>query len=311
MLLLEVIGVMESSCILVSRYDSCFYKVYLLADSIQVQDSGCGLTPEEKKKLFNRFSQASPRTHVQYGGSGLGLFISRQLTELQGGEIGVASESGVGSTFAFYVKARRAESQQNLEAIQKRLDSDFQSNARLATNIPTSIKGHEESVSAILNVPSKPATSAEQPPGSNPANWHVLIVEDNIVNQKILAQQIRKLGSTVYVANHGGEALDIIRKTVHYRGREADGEELSVILMDLEMPVMDGLTCVRKIREMEAEGLIRGHLPIIAVTANARSEQILMAKETGMDDVMPKPFRILQIRTKIDALLNKTAIMTK
>jgi PAS domain S-box-containing protein len=73
-----------------------------------VQDTGRGLTPEEKKLLFQRFSQASPRTHVQYGGSGLGLFISRELTELQGGEIGVSSEAGKGSTFAFYVKCRRS-----------------------------------------------------------------------------------------------------------------------------------------------------------------------------------------------------------
>lgn len=73
-----------------------------------VQDTGRGLDEKEKKMLFLRFSQASPRTHVQYGGSGLGLFISRELTELQGGEIGVASEAGVGSTFAFYVKARRS-----------------------------------------------------------------------------------------------------------------------------------------------------------------------------------------------------------
>ena len=73
-----------------------------------VQDTGRGLTEEEKKLLFQRFSQASPRTHVQYGGSGLGLFISRELTELQGGEIGVSSEAGKGSTFAFYVKCRRS-----------------------------------------------------------------------------------------------------------------------------------------------------------------------------------------------------------
>lgn len=73
-----------------------------------VQDTGRGLNPEEKKLLFQRFSQASPRTHVQYGGSGLGLFISRELTELQGGEIGVSSEAGKGSTFAFYVKCRRS-----------------------------------------------------------------------------------------------------------------------------------------------------------------------------------------------------------
>jgi hypothetical protein len=73
-----------------------------------VQDTGRGLSPEELKVLFQRFQQASPRTHVQYGGSGLGLFISRELTELQGGEIGVSSESGKGSTFAFYVRCRRS-----------------------------------------------------------------------------------------------------------------------------------------------------------------------------------------------------------
>jgi hypothetical protein len=73
-----------------------------------VQDTGRGLSPEELKVLFQRFQQASPRTHVQYGGSGLGLFISRELTELQGGEIGVSSQAGKGSTFAFYVKCRRS-----------------------------------------------------------------------------------------------------------------------------------------------------------------------------------------------------------
>jgi signal transduction histidine kinase len=75
----------------------------------EVRDTGCSITDSEKENLFTRFSQASPRTHVQYGGSGLGLFISPQLTELQGGEIGVASEAGIGSTFAFYLKSRRTE----------------------------------------------------------------------------------------------------------------------------------------------------------------------------------------------------------
>ncbi|KUJ16216.1 uncharacterized protein LY89DRAFT_77589 [Mollisia scopiformis] len=275
--------------------------------SFEVKDSGCGLTAEEKKKLFNRFSQASPRTHVQYGGSGLGLFISRQLTELQGGEIGVASEAGVGSTFAFYVKARRAESQQNNTEIQKRLSSEIQSNARLASTSPQSAKDHAASISTLVHLTGMAESSTQSTSFTNfgPENWHVLIVEDNLVNQKILAQQIRKLGSNVSVANHGQEALDLIKETKHYRGREADGKDLSVILMDLEMPVMDGLTCVRKIREMEAEGLLLRHLPIIAVTANARGEQIAHAKDSGMDDVMPKPFRILQIRAKIEMLLAK------
>jgi signal transduction histidine kinase len=73
-----------------------------------VKDTGRSLDENERKLLFLRFSQASPRTHVQYGGFGLGLFISRELTELQGGEIGVASERGIGSTFAFYIIARQS-----------------------------------------------------------------------------------------------------------------------------------------------------------------------------------------------------------
>ncbi|KAH7411103.1 aerobic respiration control sensor protein arcB [Cadophora sp. MPI-SDFR-AT-0126] len=271
----------------------------------EVRDSGCGLTSDEKKKLFNRFSQASPRTHVQYGGSGLGLFISRQLTELQGGEIGAASEAGVGSTFAFYVKARRAEPQQDHKAIQKRVSAEIQAKVRLPINNPQSDEEHEGSMSTLQLRNTQPIPIPSTNP--SPSDWHILIVEDNLVNQRILAQQIGKLGCIVHVANHGGEALEIIKETKHYQGREGDGKDLSVILMDLEMPVMDGLTCVRKIREMEAEGLIHGRLPIIAVTANARGEQIALARDSGMDDVMPKPFRILQIRTKIEALLEKTA----
>ena len=102
-----------------------------------VQDTGRGLNEQEKKMLFLRFSQASPRTHVQYGGSGLGLFISRELTELQGGEIGklenhsctlgrisnnligVASEFGVGSTFAFWVKAKRSSAPPEAEGLNR------------------------------------------------------------------------------------------------------------------------------------------------------------------------------------------------
>jgi len=96
-----------------------------------------------------------------------------------------------------------------------------------------------------------------------------------------LAQQFKKLGSTVYVANHGQEALDILEKTKAYKGREEDGKDISIVLMDLEMPVMDGLTCVRRIRELEAEGLIQ-NLPVIAVTANARGAQVVAAKKSGM-----------------------------
>jgi signal transduction histidine kinase len=115
----------------------------------EVRDTGCGLNESEKKNLFTRFSQASPRTHVQYGGSGLGLFISRQLTELQGGEIGVASEAGKGSTFAFYLKSRRSEAQHSA-TLQLKLNSDLESSARLATNVARSLRDDEGSIVSLL-----------------------------------------------------------------------------------------------------------------------------------------------------------------
>ncbi|TVY40465.1 Hybrid signal transduction histidine kinase K [Lachnellula subtilissima] len=277
----------------------------------EVKDSGCGLGNDEVKNLFTRFSQASPRTHVKYGGSGLGLFISRQLTELQGGAIGVASEAGVGSTFAFYVQARKIETDESLPKTVK-IDPALQTASRDATNLRRKVRDDgsaaklhpSQSAPRGLSPTKPPAASLRRPDLSS---WHVLIVEDNLVNQRILAQQIRKLGCQIHVANHGGEALDLIRTTKYYQGQEDLGKELSVILMDLEMPVMDGLTCVRKIRAMEVEGLVKKHLPIIAVTANARGEQIAAAKDSGMDDVMPKPFRIGQLVPKIEALLQGQA----
>jgi len=76
---------------------------------IKVTDTGCGMTHDEQKNLFSRFAQATPRTHVKYGGSGVGLFISKSLATLQGGAIGVVSEADVGSTFAFFMSTRLAE----------------------------------------------------------------------------------------------------------------------------------------------------------------------------------------------------------
>jgi CheY-like chemotaxis protein len=94
-------------------------------------------------------------------------------------------------------------------------------------------------------------------------------VEDNLINQAVLSKQLRNLDSTVYVANHGMEALDFLRTTKYWKKNAGHGTDLEVILLDIEMPVMDDLTCARKIRELQREGEIIGHVPIIAVSANA------------------------------------------
>ena len=239
-------------------------KVYI---HFAVQDTGRGLSEDETKLLFLRFSQASPRTHVQYGGSGLGLFISRELVELQGGEIGVSSKAGEGSTFAFYVKARKSTAP--TEIIEQ----------LPAAGMRKSSLGKQPAISPLIRT--HPQVSPPETLKTKEA-LKILIVEDNLVNQRVLQKQLRNLGCVVHVANHGGECLDRLRESTFWTGHEYHGLDLSVILMDLEMPVMDGLTCARKIRELEANGEVVRHVPIIAVTANARSEQIDTALTAGM-----------------------------
>ncbi|GAM86488.1 hypothetical protein ANO11243_045020 [Dothideomycetidae sp. 11243] len=260
--------------------DGDFVHLYFI-----VEDTGCGLSAEEKSRIFSRFSQGSPRTHTKYGGSGLGLFISRELVELQCGEIGFASQSGVGSKFGFFVKARVAqppEDNSNASALRS---------GRLSNS----------------------ATAISQ-------KYSILVVEDNLVNQAVLSKQLRKIGHEVHTASDGNEALKFIQTTKSWRAladtpmggsfahdaprRNSSYQvQLSVILMDVEMPGMDGLTCAAEIRRLQRDGLIEGHLPIIAVSANARVEQVNQAISCGMDDSISKPFRIVDLIPKIERLV--------
>jgi CheY-like chemotaxis protein len=282
-------------------------KVYVI---FSVQDTGRGLSDEEHELLFARFSQASPRTHIDYGeskvcihraydssntgGSGLGLFISRRLTEMHGGAIGFASKAGLGSTFSFYVKSRKS----TLRPQYNRKESD--------TALSVSIRAQETILSSRShNERDEPPSSVDKDDDVPAKDLHILIVEDNLVNQRVLAKQLRNIGMQVAVANHGGEALEHLR-TTNYCVSDGSGKPLTLILMDWEMPVMDGLTCVRNIRELQTEGVVRAHVPVIAVTANVRSEQVEVALKAGMDDVISKPFRIPELCACIQKTLRST-----
>ncbi|KAH3977737.1 hypothetical protein HBI56_182970 [Parastagonospora nodorum] len=264
-----------------------------------VQDTGRGLSPEELKVLFQRFQQASPRTHVQYGGSGLGLFISRELTELQGGEIGVSSKAGKGSTFAFYVKCRR--SKEPSEAVEGATGISVTRKSSIAKDKERLVEPPKIKDFAAIPEKTKPATKA----APQKTDLRVLIVEDNLVNQKVLQRQLHNHGIATKVANHGGEALDILKTSTYWKSAPPGAADLGVVLMDKEMPVMDGLQCTSKIREMEKAGEFKCHIPIIAVTANARSEQIATLLAAGMDDVVSKPFRIGELIPKIEELAGR------
>ncbi|KAH8205760.1 hypothetical protein TruAng_000036 [Truncatella angustata] len=189
---------------------------------IKCRDTGCGMTRAEQSNLFTRFSQATPRTHIRYGGSGLGLFISKKLTELQGGAIGAKSDPDTGSTFAFFVATRMAPPPTPATKFETHTEHPFLLNRTWSS---------DSKVSASHNVEKAP-------------QYSVLIVEDNLVN------------------------------------------------------------CTREIRNLQESGDIIKHIPIMAVSANARSEQIAQAREAGMDDAISKPFRIPELMPKIEALVN-------
>jgi CheY-like chemotaxis protein len=158
---------------------------------------------------------------------------------------------------------------------------------------------------------------------------HVLVTEDNLINQKVsfapceyyeeegklmfdvlqvIAQQLRRLGvHTVHVADDGLAALNFLSTTTFASSPSSATPPipLSIILMDVEMPVMDGLGAVRRIRQLEDKGDINKHIPVIAITANARQEQVAVALEAGMDEVVTKPFLVRELVPRMVALVQR------
>ncbi|MBF0194874.1 MAG: transporter substrate-binding domain-containing protein [Magnetococcales bacterium] len=213
-----------------------------------VKDSGIGMTPEQQAKLFKSFSQADTSTTRKYGGTGLGLTISKRLTAMMGGKIWVESEAGKGSTF------------------------QFTANLKVQTNPTARSSAGRDSSKAI----SKASDSLK--------GAHVLLVEDNEINQELALELLANAGITADVANNGQEALDKLM----IKPNPFDG-----VLMDMQMPVMDGYTASREIRK-NAEFK---DFPIIAMTANAMAgdrEKVLAA---GMNDHIAKPINVRDMFT--------------
>ena len=165
-----------------------------------VEDTGRGMSKEETARLFTWFTQASPRTYSEYGGSGLGLCISKQLVELQGGEIGVASEAGVGSTFSFFIRTRTVAAPLTVPI------SDLANRRRSVVLVEKD--GKRRSVS-------------------------VLLCEDNLVNQRVVKKQLVQHGYEVHAVENGQEALDYLKTTSHWRDMSPSKDSVDVILMDV------------------------------------------------------------------------------
>ena len=211
-----------------------------------VRDTGIGIADEAQLQLFEKFTQADSSTTRRYGGTGLGLAISKQLAGLMGGQIGVESESGLGSEFWFTVKLGQAAMPERSPRASRK--------------------------SAVAPRPSVTGLSVVRRQGAR-----VLVAEDNVVNQEVALGILRKLGLRAEAVADGAEAIEAL-KTLPY----------DLVLMDVQMPEMDGLEATRIIREPHSP-VLDHRIPIIAMTAHAMQGDRERCLEAGMNDFVSKP----------------------
>jgi CheY-like chemotaxis protein len=220
--------------------------------NVTVCDTGIGLAADKLESVFDSFSQADASTARRFGGTGLGLTISRQLVEAMGGRLWADSEEGVGSVFKFVIPLAR------------------------------------------LQAATEPAapTAAEQP--TLEARIRVLAADDNETNRQVLAAIFEQLGIELSLCEDGQQAVAAWRTGA-----------FDLILMDIQMPVLDGVSATRSIRTEEA-GAGRPRTPIVALTANAMPDQVAEYRAAGLDDCVVKPIRIVELHSAIVRALAAT-----
>ena len=260
-----------------------------------VVDSGSGISTEDQAAVFTRFAQGSAKDYSQYQGSGLGLYISRAMVEIHAGQMGFKSVVGQGSTFGFAIKTRRL-------APHGSDDSCADSNHVPEANVPSARPKFPSSTDDKSSKIDKLESSHSSTKRKNKPVLHILMVEDNPINQKVLSKQLAKAGHVVEIANHGGECLEIIAMS-HFC--QNGGKPLSLVLMDVEMPVMNGIECTETIRRMTMDGRIKSHVPIIATTGNARNEKIELIRKAGVDRVVLKPYSVNDLLKIIEEFLQQ------
>ena len=227
------------------------------------KDNGLGISETDQQSLFEPFTQSDNSLSRNFGGTGLGLSISKQLVELMGGKISVSSTLGVGSVFSIELPFK-----QNSEDSQSQPNSD-------ATRVK-------------LSDFSKKAA-------------RVLLVEDDVINQKIAESYLLDLGVQVDIVHNGVEAIEFWQ--MHH-------QDIDLILMDCQMPIMDGYEATRIIRQEESLMNSKSPVVIIAFTADGYEENIKRSEEAGMDDIMVKPINLVSFNNKVGFWLKRVMKVT-
>jgi CheY-like chemotaxis protein/anti-sigma regulatory factor (Ser/Thr protein kinase) len=218
-----------------------------------VSDTGSGVSHDRLDSIFKAFTQADASTTRKFGGTGLGLTISKKLCELMKGDLTVCSEQDKGSVFTATIF----------------------------------VKPQETSLSKDTTTQSSPS----MPDSNKPLDGlKVLVAEDNEINQIVVMEMLKNIGANVTIADNGQHCLDI------YQQQDAD-----IILMDIQMPTMDGIEATKQIRQMEDKS--KASIPIVALTANVLPEEVSQYRAVGMNAHETKPVDIDSLTNTINRLM--------
>jgi PAS domain S-box-containing protein len=218
-----------------------------------VSDTGIGIPESKINKIFENFAQADSSTTRKFGGTGLGLAISRKFVDMMGGKIWAESRPGSGSIFHFTVVFDTSHKEVKQDIIPENAGIDTQTSA---------------------------------------GKLHVLLAEDNEINQKIAVSLLEKQEYSVEVAENGEEAIEALSK-----------QRFDIVLMDVQMPKMDGIEATQIIRASK-DSAFDPDIPIIAVTARAFKEDMEQCMEAGMNSCVTKPFNRQELLGEIARLVS-------
>ena len=249
-----------------------------------VADTGPGIHPEDQTRIFGEFFQADVSLTRSHGGTGLGLAITDQLVRLMGGRIGFESRYGAGSLFwvELPMEVSAENSPQELAAGGAEGGANQKEVARL------------ERLTNPAASASAPTTGATEYPLSVTYELSVLVAEDSEVNQFIIRELLAKWGIEIAVAANGLEAVDAFKE-----------QEFDLILMDIQMPEMDGLEATRRIRSLQNDESVHEECEIVGLSAHAMSGDRERYMAEGMVDYLTKPIRTEELRKILEACLKK------
>lgn len=232
-----------------------------------VRDTGIGIPADKLDSIFHEFEQVDASTTREYGGTGLGLAITSKLIALMNGRIWVQSNFGSGSTFHFELEVG------------------------LPAQLPTG--GNDAATPSQPKAP-RSASTTRRRSGTNNRSLRILLAEDNRVNQRLAVGLLERMGHRVAVVESGQAAVDACQR-----------DSFDLVLMDVQMPGLDGLDATRAIRTNEQ--LLGRHVPIIAMTAHAMSGDRQRCLDAGMDDYLSKPIRITELEEKIASVVDESS----